>query len=134
MVAGNQHTTKGRQLDNAALVEVETLLSEMRGSRDLLIENLHVLQDHFGCLHARHLRALAEVMKLPMAEIYEVASFYDHFDIVKEGENAPAPLTIRVCDSLSCMMAGAEQLISALEEGVDASKVRISRAPCMGGW
>ncbi len=127
------HTTKGRQLDNAALVEVETLLSEMRGSRDLLIENLHVLQDHFGCLHARHLRALAEVMKLPMAEIYEVASFYDHFDIVKEGENAPAPLTIRVCDSLSCMMAGAEQLISALEEGVDASKVRIARAPCMGG-
>ena len=70
-------------------------------------------------------------MKLSMAEVYEVASFYDHFDIVKEGENKPAPVTIRVCDSLSCMMAGAETLISELEQGVDPSKVRIMRAPCI---
>ena len=79
------------------------------------------------------MRALAEAMRLSMAEVYEVASFYDHFDIVKEGEDKPAPITIRVCDSLSCMMAGAETLISELEAGVDLNNVRIMRAPCMGG-
>ena len=72
-------------------------------------------------------------MKLPMAEVYEVASFYDHFDIVKDEEDRPAPITIRVCDLLSCMMAGAETLISQLEAGADKSKIRIMRAPCMGG-
>ena len=100
---------------------------------DLLIEHLHLLQDHFGCLHARHLRALAEEMRLSQVEIYEVASFYDHFDIVKENETVPPPLTIRVCDSLSCMMAGAEALIAKLEAGVDPQKVRVVRAPCLGG-
>ena len=80
------HTTKGRQLDDASLAEIETLLSGASLQRDLLIEHLHKIQDAFGCLEARHLRALAEIMNIPMAEIYEVASFYDHFDIVKEGE------------------------------------------------
>jgi len=127
------HQTKGRQLDETALAEVEGLLGDAPRRRDLLIEHLHKIQDHFGCLEAKHLRALAETMKLSMAEVYEVASFYDHFDIVKEGEEKPAPVTIRVCDSLSCMMAGAETLISELEAGVDASKVRVMRAPCMGG-
>ena len=79
------HQTKGRQLDEAALAEVDGLLADKPRRRDLLIEYLHKIQDHFGCLEAKHLRALAETMKLSMAEVYEVASFYDHFDIVKEG-------------------------------------------------
>jgi len=127
------HQTKGRQLDEAALAEVEALLEGASRSRDLLIEHLHKIQDHFGCLEAKHMRALADTMKIAQAEVYEVASFYDHFDIVKEGQAKPAPVTIRVCDSLSCMMAGAETLISELESGADPEKVRIMRAPCMGG-
>lgn len=127
------HQTKGRQLDEMALADVESLLGDSPRNSDLLIEHLHKIQDSFGCLEAKHLRALAEAMKLSMAEVYEVASFYDHFDIVKEGEAKPAPVTIRVCDSLSCMMAGAETLISELEAGADPEKVRIMRAPCMGG-
>ncbi|MDJ0614311.1 MAG: NAD(P)H-dependent oxidoreductase subunit E [Rhizobiaceae bacterium] len=127
------HQTKGRQLDEAALAEVNALLGDEPKRRDLLIEHLHKVQDRFGCLEAKHLRALAETMKLSMAEVYEVASFYDHFDIVKEGEDKPAPVTIRICDSLSCMMAGAETLISELEAGADPAKVRVMRAPCMGG-
>lgn len=127
------HHTKGRQLDEAALGEVDALIGEGDRKRDLLIEYLHLIQDKYSCLEARHLRALAETMRISMAEVYEVASFYDHFDIVKEGEAKPAPVTIRVCDSLSCMMAGAETLISELEAGADKDKVRIMRAPCMGG-
>ncbi len=127
------HHTKGRQLDEGALAEVDALIGEGDRKRDLLIEYLHLIQDKYGCLEARHMRALAETMKLSMTEVYEVATFYDHFDVVKEGEAKPAPVTIRVCDSLSCMMAGAETLISELEAGVDKDKVRIMRAPCMGG-
>src|SRR5579863_3055872 len=97
---------KGRQLDPAALAEVQTLLGDRERRRDLLIEHLHLLQDHYGCLYARHLVALAEEMRLALTEIYEVASFYAHFDIVMEDE-APPPLTVRVCDSLSCALAGA---------------------------
>ena len=100
--------------------------------RDLLIEHLHLIQDKFGCLEARHLRALAEEMRLSQAEVYEVASFYDHFDIIKEGEPKPAPVTIRVCESISCMIAGADQLIESLSAGVDPSQVRVVRAACVG--
>ncbi len=124
--------TKGRPLDEAALEDVQALLGARPRRRDLLIEHLHLIQDRFGCLEARHLRALGHEMKLAQAEVYEVASFYDHFDIVREGEAKPAPLTIRVCDSLSCMMAGAETLISELEAGADPSAIRVMRAPCMG--
>ena len=127
------HQTKGRQLDELALADVDALLGDTPRRKDLLIEHLHKIQDAYGCLEAKHMRALAETMRLSMAEVYEVASFYDHFDIVKEGETKPAPLTIRVCDSLSCMMAGAETLIGELENGVDSSQVRIMRSPCMGG-
>src|SRR5688572_8987948 len=90
---------KGRVLDDTALADVRTLLGTRPRRRDLLIEHLHLIQDKFGCLEARHLRALAEEMRLSQAEVYEVASFYDHFDIVKEGEPKPAPVTIRVCDA-----------------------------------
>jgi formate dehydrogenase len=123
---------KGRQLDEQSLQEVQELLGERPRRADLLIEHLHLIQDRYGCLSANHMVALAEEMRLSQAEIYEVASFYDHFDIVKEGETPPPKVTIRVCDSLSCMMAGAEALISELESGVASSDVRVVRAPCMG--
>lgn len=125
-------TPKGRQLDDTAWAEVRDLLGARPRRRDLLIEYLHLIQDEFGHLSAAHLRALAEEMKLAMAEIYEVATFYAHFDVVKEDETPPPALTIRVCDSLSCELAGAEQLRDALESGLDASEVRVLRAPCMG--
>ena len=127
-----RHTPKGRQVDDDALVEVQALLGESPRRRDLLIEHLHRIQDAHGHLSAAHIRALAEEMRMSMAEIYEVASFYAHFDVVKEGETAPPALTIRVCDSLSCELAGAEALKAALEDGLDASQVRVVRAPCMG--
>ncbi len=127
-----RHTPKGRQLDDAAWQEVRDLLGDRSRERDLLIEFLHVIQDTYGCLSAAHLRALAEEMRLGQAEVYEVASFYAHFDVVKEGEPKPPALTIRVCDSLSCELAGAQALKTALEEGLDASEVRVLRAPCMG--
>ncbi|WP_305971190.1 MULTISPECIES: NAD(P)H-dependent oxidoreductase subunit E [unclassified Mameliella] len=127
-----RHTPKGRQVDDTALAEVKALLGDRPRYRDLLIEFLHLIQDDFGHLSAAHLRALAEEMRLSMAEVYEVASFYAHFDIVKEGDTPPPALTIRVCDSLSCELAGADQLRAALEEGMDPAKVRVLRAPCMG--
>ncbi len=125
-------TPRGRQYDDAALAEVQALLGHRPRNRDLLIEFLHLIQDEYGHLSAAHLTALAHEMRLSMAEVQEVASFYAHFDIVKEGETPPPALTIRVCDSLACELAGAEQLKSALEGGLDPSKVRILRAPCMG--
>ena len=125
-------TPKGRQLDDAAWDDVRGLLAGRTIQRDHLIEYLHLIQDKFGHLSAAHLRALAEEMRLGMAEIYEVATFYSHFDVVKEGETPPPALTIRVCDSLSCELAGAQELKSALEKGLDPAKVRVLRAPCMG--
>ena len=122
---------KGRQVDPVAHDEVRALLANRPRQRDLLIEYLHLIQDHYGALSAAHLAALAEEMRLAMAEVYEVASFYAHFDIVVEGE-APAPLTIRVCDSLSCELAGAQELLGALANAADPTRVRVLRAPCMG--
>ncbi|MDD9729787.1 NAD(P)H-dependent oxidoreductase subunit E, partial [Mameliella sp. AT18] len=127
-----RHTPKGRQYDDEALAEVRSLLGDAPRRRDLLIEHLHRIQDHFGHLSARHLRALAEDMRLSMAEVYEVATFYAHFDVIKENDTPPPALTIRVCDSLSCELAGAEQLRAALEKGMDPTQVRVLRAPCMG--
>lgn len=125
-------TPKGRQYDDQALAELRQLLAGRPVKRDLLIEFLHLIQDAYGHLSAAHLRALAEEMRLSMAEVYEVATFYAHFDVVKEGETPPPALTIRVCDSLSCELAGAQQLKSALEDGLDPTEVRVLRAPCMG--
>ncbi|MDZ7823408.1 MAG: NAD(P)H-dependent oxidoreductase subunit E [Ahrensia sp.] len=123
---------KGRQLDDASLDEVRVALAGASLARDRLIENLHLIQDMFGCIEARHIRALGEEMRLSQAEVYEVASFYDHFDVVREGDAKPAPLTIRVCDSVSCMMNGANDIIADLEESANPDLIRILRAPCMG--
>ena len=127
-----RHTTKGRQLTDQAWDEVKALLGTEPRRADLLIEHLHKIQDSYGHLSAAHLRALAEEMRMSMAEVYEVATFYAHFDVVKEDEAPPPALTIRVCDSLSCELAGAQALKSALEDGLDPQKVRVLRAPCMG--
>ncbi|ETX14447.1 NADH-quinone oxidoreductase subunit F [Roseivivax halodurans JCM 10272] len=125
-------TPKGRQTEEEALAEVRALLGDRPRRRDLLIEYLHLIQDAHGHLSARHLRALADEMRMAQAEVYEVATFYAHFDVVKEGETPPPALTVRVCDSLSCELAGAAQLQKALEDGLDPAEVRVVRAPCMG--
>ncbi len=125
-------TPRGRQVDPGALAEVRALLGDRPRRPDLLIEHLHLLQDGFGHLSARHLAALAEEMRLPQAAVYEVATFYAHFDVVKEGEEAPPPVTIRVCDSLPCMLAGAAELYEALQRRLDPARVRVLHAPCMG--
>jgi NADH:ubiquinone oxidoreductase subunit F (NADH-binding)/NADH:ubiquinone oxidoreductase subunit E len=122
---------KGRQIDISALEEVRALLGNRSRQRDLLIEHLHLIQDKYGHLSAAHLAALAEEMKLAQTEVYEVATFYAHFDVVKEGETPPAATTVRVCDSLSCCMAGADKLLAELP-GRLGKDVRVLRAPCMG--
>ena len=123
---------KGRPVDDLALAEVRALLMDRPRRRDLLIEHLHLLQDTFGALHARHIAALAAEMRISQAEVFEVASFYHHFDVVREGEVAPPKLTVRVCDSLSCQLAGADRVAAALKDGLDPTQVRVLRAPCMG--
>src|ERR1700740_581763 len=107
-------TPKGRQVDPQALEDVRALLGDRPRRRDLLIEHLHLIQDRYGHLSAAHLAALAQEMKLALTEVYEVATFYAHFDVMKEGEAAPPAITVRVCDSLSCAMAGAEHLLREL--------------------
>ena len=124
-------TPKGRQVDPEALEEVCALIGAHPRQRDLLIEHLHLIQDHYGHLSAAHLAALAAEMKLALTEVYEVATFYSHFDVVKEGETPPPPVTVRVCDSLSCAMAGAQHLLRELPNRLGRD-VRVVRAPCMG--
>jgi formate dehydrogenase len=124
-------TPKGRQVDPVALDEVRALLTDRPRKRDLLIEHLHLVQDHYGHLSAAHLNALAFEMRMAQTEVYEVATFYAHFDVVKAGEEAPPAITVRVCDSLSCSMAGAEDLLAKLP-GILGKDVRVVRAPCMG--
>jgi NADH:ubiquinone oxidoreductase subunit F (NADH-binding)/NADH:ubiquinone oxidoreductase subunit E len=122
---------KGRQLDPAAQGEVAALLGDRSRSPDLLIEHLHLVQDTYGCLGAAHLQALAAEMRLSMAEVYEVASFYAHFDIVLDGETPPPSVTVRVCDSLTCAFSGGDALLESLPDRLGAN-VRVVRAPCMG--
>jgi formate dehydrogenase len=126
-----RRTPKGRQVDPVALSEVQSLLGSAPVKRDLLIEYLHLIQDKYGHISAAHMAALAHEMRLAQTEVYEVATFYSHFDVVKEGETPPPPVTVRVCDSLSCSMAGAEQLLKSLPQALGAG-VRVVRAPCMG--
>src|SRR5260370_4612966 len=124
-------TPKGRQVDPTAAHEIELLLGDRPRRRDLLIEHLHLIQDKYHQISAAHLAALADEMKLSFAEVFETATFYAHFDIVKEGEPGVAPLTIRVCDSLTCAMMGAEQLLQELGRGAGPA-ARVVRAPCVG--
>jgi formate dehydrogenase len=124
-------TPKGRQVDPQALAEMRALLGERERRRDLLIEHLHLIQDRYGHLSAAHLAALAAEMRLALAEVYEVATFYAHFDVVKEGGTPPPAVTVRVCDSLSCALKGAERLLAELPNRVGLG-VRVVRAPCMG--
>ena len=130
-------TLKGRQTDPQARVEVGALLAHLSDSgatplrRDLLIEYLHLIQDKFGQLSAAHMTALAEAMKIAQAEVYEVATFYHHFDVVKEGGTSPAALTVRVCETLSCAMAGADALLTKLP-GILGKGVRVLAVPCIG--
>jgi formate dehydrogenase len=126
-----RRTPKGRQVDPQALDDIRALLGDRSRQRDLLIEHLHLIQDKYGFISGAHLAALAAEMRLAQAEVYEVATFYAHFDVVKEGETPPPPVTVRVCDSLSCAMAGAERLLQELP-GKLGPKVRVVRAPCMG--
>src|ERR1700739_2825615 len=124
-------TPKGRQVDPTAAQEVETLLGDQPRRRDLLIEHLHLIQDRYHQISAAHLAALADEMKLSFAEVFETATFYAHFDIVKEGEPDIAPLTIRVCDSLTCAMLGGEKLLHDLQTKAGPG-IRVVRAPCVG--
>jgi formate dehydrogenase beta subunit len=124
-------TPKGRQVDPAALADVRKLLGDRPRRRDLLIEHLHLIQDRYGQLSADHLAALAQEMRLALAEVYEVATFYAHFDVVKTAEAAVPAVTVRVCDSLSCAMTGAARLLAELPAAL-GSGVRVLRAPCMG--
>src|SRR5258706_2123561 len=122
---------KGRPVDPVAREEIARVLEGAPREREYLIENLHRVQDRFGSLSAARLNALAEAMKLAMAEVYEVATFYHHFDVVKEGESAPPAVTVRVCDTLSCKMAGAQQLLDRLPQ-ILGPNVRVIPAPCIG--
>ena len=121
---------KGRPVDPGALADVKALLGDEPRRRDLLIEHLHKIQDRYNCLSAAHLVALAREMKLAATEVYEVATFYHHFDVVKEA-GAPPPVTVRVCDSLSCELAGARDLMADLKRAL-GSGVRVIPAPCVG--
>src|SRR4030088_2700322 len=124
-------TPKGRQVDPRALAEGRDLIGSRPRQRDLLIEHLHFIHGRYGHLSAAHLAALAQEMKLALTEVYEVATFYSHFDVVKEGETPPPAVTVRVCDSLSCAMAGADHLLRELPNRL-GPHVRVVRAPCMG--
>ena len=133
---GARGKPRGRELDAAALAEIDALLGNAGTPeprrRDLLIEHLHAIQDAYGHLALRHLRALAAFMNLPMAAVYETATFYAHFDVVRDDQAPPPATTIRVCDSLSCQLAGAKALHDELAHGADPAAVRVIRAPCMG--
>ena len=127
---GARAQPKGRQVEPDALAEVIALLGDRPRRRDLLIEHLHLIQDRYGSLGSGHLAALADAMRLSLAEVYEVATFYAHFDVVGDGVPAPPPLTVRVCDSIACALAGAEALHASLA-GLGPG-VRVVHAPCMG--
>ena len=124
-------TLKGRRVDPKAREDVREVLGDAPRRRDLLIEHLHKIQDRYGCLSARHLVALADEMKMAMAEVYEVATFYHHFDVIKEGDTPPPPITVRVCDSIACELAGSHHLLKTLP-GLLGPGVRVLHAPCVG--
>ncbi|MEP7353536.1 MAG: NAD(P)H-dependent oxidoreductase subunit E [Acidobacteriota bacterium] len=124
-------TPKGRRVDPTAREEVLALLGDESRQRDLLIQHLHKIQDRYGCLSAPHIVALASEMKMAMAEVYEVATFYHHFDVIKEGDVAPPAITVRVCDSIACDLAGSHALLTKLP-GLLGADIRVLHAPCVG--
>jgi formate dehydrogenase beta subunit len=133
-----RHTPKGRQIDPAARAEIAVLLAESpfgtgnaNPRRDLLIEYLHQIQDRFNAISAAHIAALAEALKVSQTEVYEVATFYHHFDVLREGDDAPAALTVRVCETLSCAMVGSHALLEKLP-AILGKDVRVVAAPCIG--
>ena len=128
---GRRGRMKGRPLDAVALVEIKALIGDAPLKRDLLIEYLHKIQDRYGHISAAHIVALAQEMKLATAEIYEVATFYHHFDVVKDGDAVPPALTVRVCDSISCELAGSQSLLEKLKATL-GKNVRVIPAPCVG--
>jgi formate dehydrogenase len=128
---GARGRPKGRAVDAQALADVKALLGDAPRRRDLLIEHLHRIQDRYGHISARHLVALAQEMRLATTEVYEVATFYHHFDVIKDEDTPPPALTVRVCDSLSCELAGAQGLIAELERALSPG-VRVIPAPCVG--
>jgi formate dehydrogenase beta subunit len=129
--AGVRGTPKGRQVDPRAREEVGALLGDAPRRSDLLIEYLHRIQDHYGHLSAAHLAALAAELKMAMAEVYEVATFYHHFDVVKEGETAPPTITVRVCDSIACELAGGRELFESVTALLGPG-VRVLPTSCVG--
>jgi len=122
---------KGRRVDPQALADVQAALGTAARRRDLLIEHLHAIQDRYGCLSAAHLAALAQELGLAQSEVYEVATFYHHFDVLRDGEEAPPALTVRVCAGLSCELAGARDLLDRLP-AILGARVRVLAAPCIG--
>ena len=121
---------KGRQVDDRALAEVRSVTQDLTPRADLLIEHLHRIQDHYAHVSAPHMAALAEHLGIAQTEVYEVATFYQHFDVVKDGAAAPPPLTIRVCESISCHLAGANRLLHEL--AARHNNIRVIAAPCVG--
>ncbi|QWE01733.1 NAD(P)H-dependent oxidoreductase subunit E [Polynucleobacter sp. JS-JIR-II-b4] len=122
---------KGRQADDISVAEVRQLIGNAPHRRDLLIENLHKLNDEYRALHDRHLVALAKEMNLPMAEVYEVATFYHHFEVVR-GNDPVADILIRVCDGIACELAGAQNLLAKLPSILGNPNIKVAAAPCVG--
>ena len=123
---------KGRQTDDISEKEIKEVLGDLPLERSQLIEALHLIQDEFNCLSQKHLKALSELFKISQAEVFEVASFYHHFDIIKDGETITHELTVRICDGLSCEMSGAQNLIKNFSDLIDDNKIRIQKVPCIG--
>ncbi|MEQ8289903.1 MAG: NAD(P)H-dependent oxidoreductase subunit E [Gammaproteobacteria bacterium] len=129
---GKKGRILGRIMDQKALAQVQDLLGDAPRTRELLIEHLHKIQDKYHHISNRHILALSGEMNLPMTEVYETATFYHHFDVLHENETPPPPVTVRVCESMTCELYGAEQLMEELEDTVDAKKIRIQPVPCVG--
>jgi len=123
---------KGRNTEDSDVSDIKKLIDHLPLKRDMLIEYLHLIQDKYNQIRKKHLAALASILKIPMAEAFEVATFYAHFDVIEDDEDSLPPTTIRVCDSLTCELFGANDLMKKLSSTLDKKKVRVVRAPCMG--
>ena len=125
-------TPKGRQVEEASLIRIKAILGDLEIRRDHLIEGLHKVQDHYGSISAQDLAALAEIFRLSQAEVNEVASFYHHFQIVRENEQVPSKSKLRICDGVSCEMAGSNELFDWFCREFSAQEVDVQKVPCIG--